>query len=366
VRNSEVPPRTVTLTVVVTVTPVNEFPPVFPSNPILMSVSEATAVGRVIGQVEASDQDLGKDGLITYSLVASASNVAFIHPASGSIILTDPLDFKTTRTNNMTVLATDNSLDPVSRRSATALLSILVQDANDSPPAFSRGLYTVSVQEDSNRGHTLTTLSCTDQDTERNSQVTYSITSGNNNGIFSLAGNTGEMTLAGTLDFDAGPRLYSLMVRCRETQPPNQADEALVLVQVTSFNEFRPDPGSTYYARIQEDTEPGALVLQVRGTDRDYGPAGALMYFINNNNNNHDNNLPRTASSECPDNLYMDSSTGAMYLMVAFDHESRSSYHCTLSVWDSERPIHLAEQDIIITVVDVNDAPTFCISSDSA
>ena len=365
VMNSELPPRIGTLTVIVTVTPVNEFPPVFTSDPMQLLISEAVAVGSVIGQVEATDLDFGEDGRITYSLIQSPSDVVFIHPVSGTVILTDALDFESDPTYNMTVVATDNSPGLASRMSASATLSILVQDSNDSPPSFARVLFSVSVQEDSSTGHVLTTLSCSDQDTGINSEVTYSITSGNDGGVFGLDDTTGMLTLMGTLDFDVGLRLYSLTVQCRETQPPNMEAESLVLIQVTSFNEFNPDPGGTYTANVREDTAAGSLILQVRASDRDYGPAGLLQYYINNNNNIN-TNFPHTPSAACPDNLFMDSSSGEMYLMMAFDHESgRTSYHCTLSVWDSERPIHYMEQDIFITVVNVNDAVPVCTPSAS-
>ena len=357
VTNSEPVPRTGVLLVIITVDPVNEFPPVFSMDIIVMSVLESVSVGTIIGRLEASDGDEGLDGIITYNYSQTPSSIVFIHPNTGSIVLTNTLDFESAQMHNVTVMGTDSSTEPSSRMSSSALLSVAVRDANDNPPAFSRALYTAELREDSDRGHQLVTLVCDARDTSPGSAVTYTIARGNEDGTFNMDASMGLITLGGTLDFDSGPRIYSLNVECRENQPPHMVAESLVLIEVTSFNEFFPDPGIEYIVNVREDTPPGTQILQVQGRDRDFGLAGVLRYFIDNSNSNNANGSPT-----CPDNLFMDVITGTLYLMSEFDHEmGSSSYHCILSVWDSERPIHISEQDIFVTVVDVNDAVPSCV-----
>ncbi len=358
VQNSEMPARTATITVIVVVAPVNEFPPVLVSSPLLLTASEAARIGHTLGWVEALDMDGGRDGIITYSIVPPSSLI-FVHPRSGSITLTNSLDYETTQVYNFTVLATDGSEDQSSSMTASTVLTIVVQDANDNPPTFSRGLYAASIREDSATGASVAMPTCSDVDVGVNSEVAYSITAGNDDGKFTINNDTGLISLAETLDYDSPttPRFFSLSVRCRENQPPNAMAEALVLIELTSFNEFYPDPGNPRVVSITEDTQPGTRILQIQGRDRDLGLAGTLRYLLNEND-----------SPMCPSsNLFMEESTGILYLMSAFDYEMGSgSYGCIVSVWDSERPIHIAETDIRITVGDVNDATPECNPSVSS
>jgi protocadherin Fat 1/2/3 len=48
--------------------------------------------------------------------------------------------------------------------STSVLVNILIEDANDNPPLFPEGNYTVFVQEDKPYGHILLTFSVTDAD----------------------------------------------------------------------------------------------------------------------------------------------------------------------------------------------------------
>ena len=48
--------------------------------------------------------------------------------------------------------------------SSSVLVNIRVEDANDNPPVFPEGNYTVYVQEDKPYGHILLTFSVTDAD----------------------------------------------------------------------------------------------------------------------------------------------------------------------------------------------------------
>ena len=280
-QNSEVPPRLTTLTVIVGVAPVNEFPPVFASNPIRLTTSEAADVGASLGRVEASDMDGGEDGMITYSLVPP-SELIFIHSTSGSVILTNSLDYETAEAHNFTVVATDSSEEPTSRRSASAVLTIVVEDANDNPPTLSQAVYSVSIREDSVTGASVAMPTCSDLDVGVNSQITYSIEAGNDDGKFAINAGSGLISLAETLDYDllSTPKLFALRVQCMDTTPPRATAEALVLVQLTSYNEFTPDPGNERFTTIREDLQPGTRILQVQGSDRDLGPAGTLRSVL--------------------------------------------------------------------------------------
>ena len=356
VANSETPPRSTTISIIIVVSSVNEYPPVFNYDPIVLNIPESQAIGTVLSQVRAADQDDGVgDGTVTYSLLPQRGiePVLAINPASGEIILIRPLDFESQQNHTFTIIATDNPSDISTRMNSTATLNLNVVDVNDNPPTFEHAAYAAQVSESAVAMAMVTTLSCDDLDTV-NSDLTYSITAGNEAAKFSIDAATGEIRLRERIDYDdpASIILYTLTVSCRETAPPRRASEALAVVEVTGENEFRPDPGSTYQVRLREDTLLGTRIVQVHGRDRDRGLAGMLSYFLVSS---------RNSMYTCPEQFYIHSSTGSVYLISPLDFErDPHMYHCVVSVWDSQTPIQISEQDIFIYITDVNDAPPTC------
>jgi hypothetical protein len=75
-------------------------------------------------------------------------------------------------------------------------LTVTIGDVNDSPPEVT-GLSLVVIGENFTTGGVLTTVSATDADDGINAIVTFEIQSGNDNGLFALDENTGELTLNG-------------------------------------------------------------------------------------------------------------------------------------------------------------------------
>ena len=354
--NSDSPPHSIIISVIINVQPVNEFPPVFSADPVVLEVPESQPLGSVLRASLATDQDRGGgDGTITYSLVSQQDGdpVLVVSPSSGEIILVSSLDYETSPSLDYVVVASDNPSDISTTRTANASLVVNVVDVNDNPPHFSQAAYSVPVPESAEDMSLVTTLTCVDPDTI-NSALLFSIVDGNMANKFFIDAASGEIRLRTRIDYDdpMSVTLYTLKVVCQEVAQPQSAAESLVIIEITSVNEFRPDPGNTYQLRLPEDTSPGTMILEVQGRDRDRGPAGELRYFLFES---------RSGTLPCPDSLYIHNTTGAVYLVAPLDYEREPrNFHCVVSVWDSQTPIRISEQDILVQVVDVNDAPPTC------
>ena len=75
---------------------------------------------------------------------------------------------------------------------STAYLVVLLLDINDNPPEFERALYRVTVSEGAGVGDSLARVYAASRDTGVNAQITYAITTGNEQGCFSVTPKSGE------------------------------------------------------------------------------------------------------------------------------------------------------------------------------
>ena len=105
---------------------------------------------------------------------------------------------------------------------------------------------------------TVTTLRATDPDS---ASITYSFSSGNDDGIFSI--DDGVVQVTGSLDRETTP-VYNLAVRA--TDDSGNFGTTLLRVDITDTNDVAPLFGQTEYnAFIAENSPEGTLVLPVLG-----------------------------------------------------------------------------------------------------
>ena len=113
-------------------------------------------------------------------------------------------------THEFRVRARGNGMTHVA--SWTAFSSAVSQETGscNTPPAFAEPTYAFTVSEAAPVGHAVGMVSATDADT--GDTLTYSITAGNDAGVFAIGGSAGEITLAGALDYDVASA-YTLTVQ---------------------------------------------------------------------------------------------------------------------------------------------------------
>ncbi|RXM32223.1 Cadherin-related family member 3 [Acipenser ruthenus] len=197
--------------VYVIVLPVNENPPVFNPATYNFSVSELSGQGAEIGVVTATDKDIPFTG-ITYSIEAGGStlgysNIFWIDPNTGSIqLLTEP-DYETTSKYVLTIGAVDN--DPTNPKTANAVVTVNILEANDEKPMCTPNYYTITVPTDLSPGTNIQRfqLTCTDRDSPPTA-FRYTINSGNINNHFAFSPTAGSnitrLILAEPFDYSDG------------------------------------------------------------------------------------------------------------------------------------------------------------------
>lgn len=160
VTDDSFPPRSGTTMLQINVLDANDHSPVFEMAEYDASVRESVSVGTTVITLKATDQDVGKNAEVEYSIKQiegggrsseDDDDHAFkIDSKTGIITTRTTLDRETTEVYTLTVQASDMANPQTARRSSTATVVIHILDDNDNYPQFSERTYTVSLNEDIN------------------------------------------------------------------------------------------------------------------------------------------------------------------------------------------------------------------------
>ena len=94
-----------------------------------------------------------------------------------------------------------------------ATLTIAVLDVNDHNPTFSKPSYVFEVMENATNGYSIGTISASDLDgTLPNRNIAYSMLQNSYSSKFTINPSNGQLTVAGSLDYEAGVSLFLLTV----------------------------------------------------------------------------------------------------------------------------------------------------------
>jgi len=238
-----------TATVTINLNDVNEAPVVSPAT---FTIPENSSNGTAVGTVTFSDPDAGQ--MHVFSITGSGAFA--INPTTGAITVANSaaLDFETTPSFSLTVQVTDSGSPALS---GTATITVNLTNVNEAPvvnPA------TFNINENSAAGTAVGTVTFTDPDVGQSH--TFSVTGGNVGGAFAINPTTGEITVAGTINFEATPS-FSLTVQV--TDSGSLSGTATITISVNNLPE-PPTANPDSYDTI------GNTLLQVAALDTASGP----------------------------------------------------------------------------------------------
>ncbi|XP_059554663.1 protocadherin gamma-B2 isoform X20 [Myotis daubentonii] len=245
------PPLSSSRSVTLYIRDVNDNAPVFQQPAYLVHVPENNPPGASIAQVSASDPDLGPNGQVSYSIVASdlepraLSSYVSVSAHSGVVFAQRAFDHEQLRAFELTLQARDQGSPALS---ANVSLRVLVGDRNDNAP---RVLYPAlgpdgsalfdTVPRAAQPGYLVTKVVAVDADSGHNAWLSYHVLQASEPGLFSLGLRTGEVRTARALGDRDAPR-QRLLVAVRDGgQPPLSATATLHLIFADSVQEALPD-----------------------------------------------------------------------------------------------------------------------------
>ena len=252
----------------VTVLPNNTHGPVFDNNSAQFSVYENSNYGTNVGNITATDLDLGISGYVNYFITNTTTVPFTINNTSGTLSVNGSLDYETTIRYTLEVIATDNGY-PV--RTATMLVVIDILDVDDNPPLFTSTLFTGVVTENSPNDTQVLSVSVTDADST--TVVSYSIV--DQNIPFRIHPTTGLITTSGVIDYETKTS-YQFTVKSSDNEI---FSSTLVRIDVTGINEFAPVlQRYNEVVLISDRLSKGDQVMNVTATDADKGKDGEIKY----------------------------------------------------------------------------------------
>ena len=344
-RDGGQPSRSSTVRMTVRVTDRNDNPPVFSQPSYSFTIAENEPARTFVGQVAATDRDIGRNSELSYA--AATDNPYFsVHPRTGFVVSTASLD----REALVEELGTDEiRLDVVvrdggaTRLSATATVTIAVQDENDNEPEFSVGHSVARVSEGAGPGREVAVVAARDPDRGTAGTLLYSLTSGNRAGLFRVNASSGLVVLTGQLDRETTAR-YQLGVTA--TDGGGQSATTTLDILVEDENDNAPElVGGVRELSLPEDTPVGARVMQFTARDADEGENAELRWSVRGPAARH---------------FSIDPYTGAVELQAPLDYESEEVLRLKVVVTDRGAPPLENTTRLTVTVTDVNDnAPEF-------
>ena len=182
-----------------------------------------------VGMVSASDSDEGDS--VTYSITAGNDDSLFaIDADTGAITYVGSgEDAETTASHELTVSASDGVA------SSEAMVMVTVTNANDSTPMFGEDTYAFDLAENADGSATAVDVgmvSATDSDGDT---LEYSITAGNDGGLFAIDSASGAITYVGMGEnHESDTTSHELTVQASDG---SNMDSATVTVSVTDLND---------------------------------------------------------------------------------------------------------------------------------
>ena len=275
---SDAPSRQDTAIVVVTVEDQNDNLPEFRRSVVFVTVKESSRVGSVIYKVMASDPDEGTNAKFTFSILRGPSSEVFsIDPVSGDLFLNSSLDREKLDHYTLTVQATDAAN---STMFSQVRLEIIVGDANDNKPKFTKTQFSVNASENLPISSQVAVVRATDRDEGVNSEIAYTITAGNLEAVFDINHLTGEVFLIKLLDFERTEK-YTLNITADDRGNPPLSAMSQLTVNVLDENDNPPKfVDHPAIIRVLENVTTGSQIGQCSATDKDSGKNGHITFSI--------------------------------------------------------------------------------------
>ncbi|CAH8482997.1 unnamed protein product [Heterobilharzia americana] len=249
------PSRTGRMLVLVHITDVNDNIPVFKKSKDSIKIPENTMFQEPIYKVQATDADSDDNGLIKYTFAPANPTIPTsviekfnFHSNTGELYFRDVLDYETFQERQIELLfvAYDTGDPPLS---ATAQLTIYLQDINDNPPQLVVQLNN-TIKENSEPGQLALRVMIRDKDEVSRDMVECRADADQNVPLkMTVSPEKTMLTIITTdsVDYEATPRLH-YAITCLDEASPKQMRQFNLTISVGDVNDNAPKFKSSTFA----------------------------------------------------------------------------------------------------------------------
>ncbi|KAJ4935482.1 hypothetical protein JOQ06_017015 [Pogonophryne albipinna] len=329
--DSGLPPLTGTLTLHVIVDDVNDNSPEFSEEVYNTIVSEGCSTGTVFAMITASDIDEGLNGEIRYSM--ENLDVPFaIEETSGELLTTKVLDRETVAIYRLMVIGSDKH--PTQPMSSSVLVTVLIGDINDHRPQFLNSPYVAYVPTEMAPGSVVCALRATDEDTEMNAELHYSLY-GQSSDLFSIQPYSGTVFTSSAL---WRTEAIVVNVHVEDAGENPKFDVTTISIRFQNASEFPEINVSVISGFLSEDTPVGTLVAVVSAASIRAEP---VFFYL--------------ASGNLEDMFHVEQASGVLTVENPLDYENKKEFTLLVEARDSGSPPFSSFAEIHINISDIND-----------
>lgn len=324
-------------TVKIMVTDVNDNQPLFDKNVYKFNIDEEIPGASDVGELVASDKDIGKNAELTYSIVKGHifgfSTMFSIKKMTNNkvMLVANRLDREERDHYTLTVRVEDAG-NP--RLSSETNVMVVVKDINDNNPVLMQENYNGKVKENVGINTLILKLEATDRDIGLNAEVAYTFTAGVNQSHFKLDANTGELRTAKRMDYE-GIKEYQFDVQAQDKGNPKRTDTAKVTIDILNVDDNAPEFEKVKLLELPEDLGVGQPCVQFKARDKD---GSDIKYSITGGNKEN--------------KFQLDENTALLSVKNPLDRETTDKYNLTVSATDSSTSTNVY---VPVKILDVND-----------
>ena len=292
---------------------------------------------RTFMQVEAFDEDAGRNSEIRYSIDTASTRYKFwINEKTGHIRPDQVFNREESPEINFMVMAKDLGNPSLT---GSASVKVTITDYNDNAPAIHNPT-TFEVKENKHANSFVGKLNATDADEGDNAKLMFVMKPEMESLVPFVIYPDGVIKTNRQLDREAMAK-YEFTVVVFDQGVPRLSSSANVTVRVTDDNDHTPVvkfPNNT--VTVNSGIKPGQKVVQILAKDFDEGINGISGYAI-------------IAGNE--ESIFViDPKEGAIYLTKPLVVKQNRSFHLIISVYDGGNPSLSVNKDLVIIVKEAN------------
>ncbi|XP_051936150.1 protocadherin alpha-8-like isoform X20 [Hippocampus zosterae] len=298
------PPMSAHCKVLVEVLDVNDNAPEVTVTSLHNAMPEDAAVGTAVALVSLFDKDGGENGHVTVQI---QNEVPFKleenYKNYYSLLVDEPLDRESVPLYNITIVAKDKGIPPLS---STSVVYVHISDVNDNAPHFSEPLVNVYIKENSQTGAIIHGVTAVDFDADENRKVTYSLVQSSTYAMplttmININSESGDIMSLQSFDYEK-LKTFQFQVQATDSGVPPLSSNVTVNIFILDENDNSPtvlapysEHGSVNSESIPYSAEAGYFVAKIRAVDADSGYNALLSYHLSEPKGN--NNLFRIGTS---------------------------------------------------------------------
>lgn len=269
-----------------------------------------------------------------YKIVSGNDNDTFdIIQPQNTLVLVKKLDREAIQSYNLRLNLNEAEMpNQMDDNATTVNVFVAVDDANDNAPMFQTENYEMVISEAVPLKYSIAKIVATDADLENtpNSEIVYDITSGNDDGLFSIDLISGVLLVNKKLDYDQGHTNYSLVIRACDSGLVALCNICQFNISLMDENDNEPHFAVSEYIEFVAENEPIAVnVFTARAVDLDKGKYGKMNYSIESSTA-----IGQADNDEAWKLFKIDPITGIVTTNAIFDYEQKNRYIFALKATD--------------------------------